>query len=85
MAREARTPSSVDQRAIIHCSAGVGRSGAFCVINNCIDEFKEKGVVNVQAAVRNLRLQRAYAIQTDEQYFFCYRTVLQYMKSPTHH
>ena len=70
-----------DSRIIVHCSAGVGRSGALCVINNCIDEYREKGAVNVQAAVRVLRLQRAFAIQTDEQYAFCYRTVLQYTKS----
>ena len=70
-----------NHKVVVHCSAGVGRSGAFCVINNSIDEFKEKGLVNVQAAVRGLRLQRAYAIQTDEQYEFCYKTVLQYMKS----
>ena len=72
---------SSEHRIIVHCSAGVGRSGAFCVIHNCMDEFQERGKVNVQGAVRALRLQRAYAIQTDEQYDFCYRTVLQYMKS----
>ena len=75
------TVSNGDEKIIVHCSAGVGRSGAYCVINNCIDEFNGKGTVNIQAAVRSLRLQRAYAIQTDEQYDFCYRTVLQYMKS----
>ena len=76
--------SLTDPKIVVHCSAGVGRSGALCVINNCIDEFQEKKAVNVQAAVRSLRLQRAYAIQTDEQYEFCYRTVLQFMKSSTH-
>ena len=73
--------SSGDHKIIVHCSAGVGRSGAFCVIHNCIDEFREKGTVNVQGAVRALRHQRAYAIQTDEQYEFCYRTILQFMKT----
>lgn len=65
----------------MHCSAGVGRSGAFCVINNCMEEYGDKGTVNVQGAVRALRQQRAYAIQTDEQYNFCYMTILQFMKS----
>lgn len=85
--REAQTKAlrgGTDQKVVVHCSAGVGRSGAFCVINNCIDEYREKGKVNIQAAVRNLRLQRAYAIQTDEQYDFCYRTILHYMKSQRH-
>ena len=80
-AKPSASSTAEQQRVIVHCSAGVGRSGAFCVINNCIDEFRERGTVNVQGAVRALRLQRAYAIQTDEQYDFCYRTILHFMKS----
>lgn len=66
---------------VVHCSAGVGRSGTFCTIDYCIDELHEQKKVNVQRAVRKLRQQRAYAIQTDEQYEFCYRAVLEYSKS----
>ena len=66
---------------VIHCSAGICRSGSFCALDYCIDELREKGKVNVQMAVRHLRSQRAFAIQTDEQYEFCYRTVLEYALS----
>lgn len=66
---------------LVHCSAGVGRSGAFCAIDYCADEFRDLGKVNVQGAVRELRGQRAYAIQTEEQYVFCHRAVLEYAKS----
>ena len=70
---------------VVHCSAGVGRSGAFCALDYCIDEIKDQRRVNVQGAVRRLRHQRAYAIQTDEQYEFCYRAVLEYGKSMKSH
>ena len=63
---------------VIHCSAGIGRSGTFCALDYCIDELRVKGRVNIQQCVRNLRQQRAFAIQTDEQYRFCYDTVLEY-------
>ena len=66
---------------LVHCSAGVGRSGAFCALDSAIDELAEKKRVNLQGIVRKIRLQRAYAIQTEEQYEFCYRTLLEYAKS----
>lgn len=65
---------------VVHCSAGVGRSGAFCSIDNCIHEIDEQKKVNFQAAVRKMRNQRAFAIQTEEQYEFCYQTLLEYAK-----
>ena len=70
---------------VVHCSAGVGRSGAFCALDYCIDELKDQRRVNIQGAVRRLRHQRAYAIQTDEQYEFCYRAVMEYGKSMKSH
>ena len=65
---------------LVHCSAGVGRSGAFCTLDISIDELKDKSRVNLQGVVRRMRLERAYSVQTDEQYEFCYRTVLEYAK-----
>ncbi|XP_064391171.1 uncharacterized protein LOC135339007 isoform X3 [Halichondria panicea] len=66
---------------LVHCSAGVGRSGAFCTLDNTIDELADKRRVNLQGIVRRMRLQRAYSIQTEEQYEFCYRTLLEYAKT----
>ena len=63
---------------LVHCSAGVGRSGVLCTLDHCIDELQEQARVNIQGYVRRLRMQRAYCIQTDEQYEFCYRTLLEY-------
>ena len=66
---------------VIHCSAGIGRSGTLAALDYCIDELREKSRVNVQHAVRQLRAQRAFSIQTDEQYEFTYHTVKDYALS----
>ena len=63
---------------VVHCSAGVGRSGTFCSIDNCIYELDERKQTNFQGTVRKMRNQRAFSVQTDEQYEFCYRTLLEY-------
>lgn len=61
---------------LIHCSAGVGRSGAFCAINNCLQSFRSTGRIDVAETVRSLRKQRAGMVQTLEQYAFCYKSII---------
>ncbi len=55
-----------------HCGplARVRHSGTFCMLDYCIDELHAQQKVNVQGAVRRLRMQRSYAIQIDDQYAF---------------
>ncbi len=66
---------------VVHCSAGVRRSGTFCTLDYCIDELHAQQKVNVQGAVRRLRMQRAYAIQIADQYAFCYKPMLEYAQT----
>ena len=65
---------------VVHCSAGVGRSGAYCSIDTCLHQLDEQSRVNLQGVVRKMRKQRAFSVQTEEQYEFCYRTILEYAK-----
>ena len=78
--KDAKGLPSYGPPMVVHCSAGVGRSGTFCTIDYCIDELHDVNKTNVQGAMRKLRHQRAFSIQTDEQYEFCYRTVLEYAR-----
>ena len=58
----------------IHCTAGVGRSGTFMTIDQCI-----KNHTNVKETILQLRTQRMGMVQTKEQLAFCYEA-LKYIK-----
>lgn len=66
---------------LVHCSAGIGRSGTYCTLDHCMDQIKETGKANIMGTVRKLRSQRACSIQTEDQYEFCYKTILEYGKN----
>lgn len=63
---------------VVHCSAGIGRTGTFITIDTCLRELSATGTVDIQSAVQRIRRQRAFCIQTEEQYAFCYVAVLEY-------
>lgn len=53
-------------------------SGTFCTLDICLAQLDDVGVVDVKGTVRRMRAQRAFSIQTWDQYYFCYRAVLEY-------
>ncbi|XP_064617213.1 receptor-type tyrosine-protein phosphatase kappa-like [Liolophura sinensis] len=55
---------------LVHCSAGIGRTGTFIALDYLINQAKEENVVNVPACVMILRQQRVNMVQTQEQYEF---------------
>ena len=63
---------------VVHCSAGIGRTGTFITIDSCLRELNATGNVDIQRVVQRIRKQRAFCIQTEEQYSFCYIAVLEY-------
>ena len=63
---------------VVHCSAGVGRSGTFVTVDICIQKLETTGLVDIRTVVERLRKQRYSSIQTREQYVFCYRAVVEY-------
>ncbi|XP_022178040.1 tyrosine-protein phosphatase non-receptor type 9 isoform X2 [Myzus persicae] len=63
---------------IVHCSAGIGRTGTFCTLDVCINRLEETSTVDIKGAVEKIRSQRAYSIQTPEQYVFCHLALIEY-------
>ncbi|XP_028392948.1 tyrosine-protein phosphatase non-receptor type 23-like [Dendronephthya gigantea] len=62
---------------LLHCSAGVGRTGAFIVIYSAMREmYSGNGIMDVQTLVKKLREKRKYMVQKKEQYEFCYKAIL---------
>ncbi|XP_015201355.2 tyrosine-protein phosphatase non-receptor type 9 isoform X1 [Lepisosteus oculatus] len=63
---------------VVHCSAGIGRTGTFCTLDICLSRLEDIGTVDVNQTVRRMRTQRAFSIQTWDQYYFCYMAVIEY-------
>jgi len=55
---------------VVHCSAGIGRTGTFIAIHACLRELMRVGRCDVRAAVTTMRRCRLGMVQTQEQYLF---------------
>lgn len=69
---------------IVHCSAGIGRSGATIVIDMIIDQLKQNGLnyeIDIQRIVELVRAQRSGLVQTEAQYKFIYLAIQSYIAS----
>ncbi|XP_039547973.1 protein tyrosine phosphatase receptor type Db isoform X8 [Pimephales promelas] len=61
----------------VHCSAGVGRTGCFIVIDAMLERVKQEKTIDVYGHVTLMRSQRNYMVQTEEQYIFIYDALLE--------
>ncbi len=60
---------------LVHCSAGLGRSGVFIAVDAALRIHRAGLQVDVPKIVTILRQQRDGMIQTHEQYQFVYKTI----------
>ncbi|XP_054465439.1 tyrosine-protein phosphatase non-receptor type 7-like [Anoplopoma fimbria] len=69
---------------VVHCSAGIGRTGCFIVSSISCQQLRDDGQVDILETVCQLRLDRGGMIQTIEQYQFLYSTLAQYSSQLQH-
>nr|XP_046909116.1 tyrosine-protein phosphatase Lar-like isoform X4 [Dermatophagoides farinae] len=65
----------------VHCSAGVGRTGVFITLSIVLERLQNEDVLDLFQTVRTLRTQRPGMVQTEDQYQFCYRAILEYIST----
>ena len=80
--REAGSLDSDVGPAVVHCSAGIGRSGSFILVDSCLLEAENAGpeVVNIKQRLLDMRSFRMGLIQTDHQLKFSYQAIIEVLR-----
>ncbi|XP_028305294.1 receptor-type tyrosine-protein phosphatase beta [Gouania willdenowi] len=77
-----RAPST--GATVVHCSAGVGRTGTFIALDRVLQLMDSKGTVDLYGCVFDLRLHRQHMVQTECQYAFLHQCVRDVLRAKKH-
>ncbi|XP_062918971.1 receptor-type tyrosine-protein phosphatase H-like isoform X2 [Mobula hypostoma] len=61
---------------VVHCSAGVGRTGTFIGLDYLMQRVEKESLVDVYGIVRKMRMNRTCMVQTESQYIFLHQCIL---------
>jgi protein tyrosine phosphatase len=65
---------------LLHCSAGIGRTGTFCAIDIGIKRYLNEKIIDIPSTVVKMRHERAGSVQTEDQYLFAYLALMDFIK-----
>ncbi|XP_029018669.1 receptor-type tyrosine-protein phosphatase beta [Betta splendens] len=77
-----RSPST--GATVVHCSAGVGRTGTFIALDRVLQQLDSKGSIDLYGCVFDLRLHRQHLVQTECQYAFLYQCIRDVLRAKKH-
>ncbi|KAA0723485.1 Receptor-type tyrosine-protein phosphatase eta [Triplophysa tibetana] len=83
LVREHMEQYSRHSPTLVHCSAGVGRTGTLIAIDRLIFQIERDGVVDVYGIIHDLRMHRPLMVQTEDQYVFLNQCAMDFIKSRT--
>ncbi|KAM6358633.1 receptor-type tyrosine-protein phosphatase eta isoform 1-T1 [Alca torda] len=81
LVHEYSSQNPIDSPTLVHCSAGVGRTGTFIAIDRLIQQIEMENTVDVYGAVYDLRMHRPLMVQTEDQYVFLNQCVMDIIRS----
>eukprot|EP00094_Tigriopus_californicus_P001276 TCALIF_01236-PA protein Name:"Similar to Ptp69D Tyrosine-protein phosphatase 69D (Drosophila melanogaster)" AED:0.07 eAED:0.07 QI:0/0.91/0.84/0.92/1/1/13/255/1330 len=62
---------------VVHCSAGVGRSGTLIAIDSLMQQIEDENEVKIHQLICDMRHSRNYLVQSAKQYIFVYRAIME--------
>ncbi|NWI65581.1 PTPRJ phosphatase, partial [Todus mexicanus] len=81
LVHEYSSQNPIDSPTLVHCSAGVGRTGTFIAIDRLIQQIEMENTVDVYGVVYDLRMHRPLMVQTEDQYIFLNQCVMDIIRS----
>ncbi|XP_052761981.1 tyrosine-protein phosphatase non-receptor type 7-like [Mya arenaria] len=69
-------PRTFGGPVIVHCSAGVGRTGTYIALDILTNQGETEGAINIPGCVLNMRQNRPSMIQTLSQYKFLHEALV---------
>ncbi|XP_032594468.1 tyrosine-protein phosphatase 10D [Drosophila grimshawi] len=83
--RAFRDVIGTDMRPIIvHCSAGVGRSGTFIALDRILQHINKSDYVDIFGIVFAMRKERVFMVQTEQQYVCIHQCLLAVLEGKEH-
>ncbi|KAL6462991.1 hypothetical protein MHYP_G00294130 [Metynnis hypsauchen] len=61
---------------VVHCSAGVGRTGTLIALDILLQQLVKEEAVSIAACVHRMRLSRPLMVQTESQYVFLHQCIM---------
>ncbi|KAG7492102.1 hypothetical protein MATL_G00011070 [Megalops atlanticus] len=65
---------------VVHCSAGVGRTGTLIALDVTLQQLEKERAVGLAAFVHKMRLNRPLMVQTESQYVFLHHCIMDSLK-----